>query len=70
MTMNKSTDEMMEIGMSKLLDEYEYNRPKRGQFMNAEIMQIEHDTILVDLGAKTDGVVPVQEFKRIIGYFI
>jgi small subunit ribosomal protein S1 len=32
--------------------------------MDAEIMQIEHDRILVDLGAKTDAVVPVRELKN------
>ena len=64
MTMKNVSDTMTNKNMSKLLDEYDYNRPKRGQFMDAEIMQIEHDRILVDLGAKTDAVVPVRELKN------
>jgi small subunit ribosomal protein S1 len=64
MTIKKLSDTMKNKSMSKLLDEYDYNRPKRGQFMDAEIMQIEHDRILVDLGAKTDAVVPVRELKN------
>jgi len=64
MTMKNVTDPMTDTRMSKLLDDYDYNRPKRGQFMDAEIMQIEHDRILVDLGAKTDAVVPVRELKN------
>lgn len=64
MTMKNVTDTMTDTKMSKLLDDYDYNRPKRGQFMDAEIMQIEHDRILVDLGAKTDAVVPVRELKN------
>ena len=64
MTIKKLSDTMNNKSMSKLLDDYDYNRPKRGQFMDAEIMQIEHDRILVDLGAKTDAVVPVRELKN------
>jgi len=62
--MKNVTDTMTDTRMRKLLDDYDYNRPKRGQFMDAEIMQIEHDRILVDLGAKTDAVVPVRELKN------
>jgi len=64
MTMKNALDTMTNMSMSNLLDEYDYNRPKRGQFIDAQIMQIEHDRILVDLGAKTDAVVPVRELKN------
>ena len=64
MAIKKTSDTMKKKRMRKLLDKYDYNRPKRGQFMDAEIMQIEHDRILVDLGAKTDAVVPVRELKN------
>lgn len=64
MTLNQVSDTMTNKSMSKLLDEYDYTRPKRGQFMDAQIMQIAHDRILVDLGAKTDAVVPVRELKN------
>ncbi|MEJ2757754.1 MAG: S1 RNA-binding domain-containing protein [Anaerolineales bacterium] len=64
MTMNELSDTLRKNSMSQLLDEYDYNRPKRGQFVDAEILQIAHDRILVDLGAKTDAVVPVKELKN------
>jgi len=64
MTMTRENLSVPSKNMSKLLDEYDYNRPKRGKFMDAEIMQIDHDRILVDLGAKTDAVVPVRELKN------
>lgn len=52
------------INMGQLLQEYSYIRPEKGDFLEAEIMQIDHDRILVDLGAKTDAVVTPREFKR------
>ena len=54
----------LEKSFSKLLDQYDYQRPKRGQFIDAEIMQIEPDHILLDLGGKTDGVVTSKELRR------
>lgn len=64
MTINNVIEPTTNKNMSKLLDQYEYDRPKRGQFRVAKIMQIDHDSILVDLGAKTDAVVPVRELKN------
>ena len=52
------------FSMSSLLDEYTYQRPKKGQFREAEIMQIDRDRILLDLGGKTDAVVTPAEMKR------
>lgn len=50
--------------MSEMLEEYNYERPKKGQFAEAEIMQIDQDRILVDLGGKTDAVVTPREMKK------
>lgn len=53
-----------EMSMNSLLEEYSYERPKRGQFRDAEIMQIDSDRILLDLGGKIDAVVTPREFKN------
>jgi ribosomal protein S1 len=50
--------------MNQLIEEYDYKRPQRGQFIDAEITQIEHDRILLDLGAKIDAIVTPQELKK------
>ena len=49
---------------AQLLDEYEYVRPKKGEFYDAEVMMVAHDRILVDIGAKTDGVVTPRELSN------
>ena len=57
-------NKMANVNMGQLLQEYSYTRPEKGDFLEAEIMQIDHDRILVDLGAKTDAVITPREFKR------
>ncbi len=52
------------MNMGQLLKEYSYTRPEKGDFLEAQIMQIEQNRILVDLGAKTDGVVTPREYKK------
>lgn len=49
---------------SKLLDNYDYAPPKKGEFFDAEVVLIEDDRILVDLGTKIDGVVTPKEMRR------
>jgi ribosomal protein S1 len=50
--------------LEQLLQEYSYRRPERGDFLEAEVMQIDRDRILVDLGAKTDAVVTPSELRQ------
>lgn len=44
--------------------EYGFTPPKRGEIRNATILQIEHREIIVDLGAKQDGIVPHADLER------
>lgn len=69
MLKQKST-EMRGNKFSQLLDQYEYTRPKKGEFYDAEVMMVERDRILVDLGAKTDGVVTPREMRNTDGDLI
>jgi small subunit ribosomal protein S1 len=43
---------------------YEYTPPRRGEIRNATILQIEEREIIVDLGAKQDGIVPHTDIER------
>ena len=47
-----------------LKEEYDYKRPKRGDIMYAEVLRIDEDEIIVDIGGKTEGVVPSADLER------
>jgi small subunit ribosomal protein S1 len=40
-----------------MLSDYEYEHPKKGQFLEGEIVHIEEEEILLDVGSKCDAVV-------------
>ncbi len=56
-----SWDEVFE----QLLDEYEYERPRRGEIVDAEVIRVDEDGILVDIGAKRDALVPRRDLDRL-----
>jgi len=43
----------------------EFDLPQRGEIRNAEILQVTDREIIVDLGAKYDGIVPVTDLERL-----
>jgi small subunit ribosomal protein S1 len=43
---------------AEMLDEYDYLRPKRGQFLEGEVLKIADDAMFFDVGAKRDAIVP------------
>lgn len=43
---------------------YAYTPPRRGEIRTATILQIEEREIIVDLGAKQDGIVPYTDIER------
>lgn len=49
----------------EMLDEYEYETPVRGQIIPGEIIQVEEDSVLVDIGAKHDAIVPRADLDRL-----
>lgn len=49
--------------------EYGYTPPRRGEIRNATILQIEEREIIVDLGAKQDGIVPYTDLERMDSEF-
>ncbi|MBL8131859.1 MAG: S1 RNA-binding domain-containing protein [Anaerolineae bacterium] len=44
---------------------FEYLPPQRGEIRSAVILQIDRREIIVDLGAKRDGIVPVSDLERL-----
>jgi small subunit ribosomal protein S1 len=56
---------IQEMTMEELLNEEQ--RVARGQVVTGQIMKIEDDEIIVDVGYKTEGVIPKSEFQDISG---
>lgn len=44
---------------------FEYQPPQRGEIRSAVILQIDRREVIVDLGAKRDGIVPVNDLDRL-----
>jgi small subunit ribosomal protein S1 len=49
---------------TKLLDEYDYARPQRGELRDGMVMQIEDSGVLVSIGTKREGVIPAQDLRQ------
>lgn len=61
--MFSSEEEVQDFGA--LLDDfYEFDEPSRGDIRDAEILEIRKNEIVVDLGAKRDGLIPPQDIER------
>ena len=56
-------DENFEEMLASSFD-YAYTPPRRGEIREATILQIDDREIIVDLGAKQDGIVPAQDLER------
>jgi small subunit ribosomal protein S1 len=51
--------------MTDLVDEFAYQRPKRGEIRNGIILSIDPEEVIVDVGVKRDGIVPLQDLNRL-----
>jgi small subunit ribosomal protein S1 len=49
----------------KLLDKYLYKHARKGELLEGEVLQVDQDQILVDVGTKRDAVVPREDLQRI-----
>jgi small subunit ribosomal protein S1 len=61
-TMNEN-EEITPNWFEQAIDDYDYERPKRGQFREGNILRIDDDAILVDIGLKRDAIVPVWDLN-------
>ena len=50
---------------AKLLTEYDYQQPKRGQFVEGEVVKIEDNIAFLDIGAKHDAIVPQKDLNQL-----
>lgn len=66
MSEDQDNNPMLEKSFEELLAESfkEYTPPRRGEIREATILQIAEREIIVDLGAKQDGIVPLQDLER------
>ncbi len=55
--------DMAELDWTKLLDEYDYAQPQRGELRDGMIMRIEDSAMIVSIGTKREGVIPAQDLK-------
>ncbi len=65
-TESKPKDPSAEYGMQQLLDESESVRSiKRGDVISGVVVQKDREGLLVDIGAKTEGIVTVREMRTL-----
>src|SRR3989304_10574348 len=55
--------------MEMLERSFDYEPPRRGEIRDAIILQIESNEIIVDMGAKQDGIVTAQDLERLVPDF-
>ena len=60
---NTVVEENFEEMLASSFD-FSYTPPRRGEIREATILQIDEREIIVDLGAKQDGIVPSQDLER------
>ncbi len=59
------TGERTKATFEELLEDYDYRQPRRGEYREGTIVQIDEGEVIVDLGLKSEGIVPPQDIKRL-----
>ncbi|RMF79157.1 MAG: S1 RNA-binding domain-containing protein [Chloroflexi bacterium] len=63
---DEGQDPNFDSEFEELLDSsFNYTPPRRGEIRNAIILQIDEREIIVDMGAKQDGIVPSSDIQRL-----
>lgn len=62
----KGSEEAQQLNptFEELLEQYSYQRPRRGQILEGEIEAIREDAIILDVGLKRDAIVSNREVKE------
>lgn len=63
--MIQSSDQVTEKRFRKLLQVFEPRKPKRGTIVEGEVLRVDEDAILMDVGAHQDAVVPNKEMRKL-----
>lgn len=59
----KAEQEIEELDWTRLLDEYDYATPQRGELRDGMVIRIESDMMLVSIGTKREGIIPQGDLK-------
>lgn len=62
---NSDTADHRRDEFERLLKEYGYNHPERGQILDGVIEVVQEDTIILDVGLKRAAIVPSREVKNL-----
>ena len=62
---NTTTHDYVNNSFSDLLDNYEIIRPHRGQIVDGKVVALNKDSVILDVGAKRDAIVPPRELARL-----
>ena len=63
---NQVNETMMDAAtFEEMLDDYDYQLPKRGQIIQGKILRVEEDAVFMDVGAKRDAIVPHTDLERL-----
>ena len=65
MTQDNRENDSDQNWFEDLLEQYEYEQPKRGQILEGEILRINDDAIVVGIGQKRDAIVPAKDLSRL-----
>ena len=63
-TSAQTTDGIRTDAFETLLDDYNYQSPRRGELLEGEVLQVEERRIFVDVGLKRDAIVPEGDLER------
>lgn len=63
--MIQDSDPVSENRFRKMLQLFEPRKPKRGTILEGEVLRVDEDAILVDIGAHQDAVVPSKELRKL-----
>lgn len=61
---NQTSDQQVEL-FENLLTQYDHQPPQPGQVLQATVIQIDKDGILVDIGIKRDTLIPARDLSKI-----
>jgi len=60
-----SEQEQRDLMAEMMLGEYDYTRPRRGEIREAVILSIGENDVVVDLGAKRDGIISPRDLQQV-----
>ncbi|MBC8161826.1 MAG: S1 RNA-binding domain-containing protein [Roseiflexaceae bacterium] len=59
----KAEQDLEDLDWTRLLDEYDYATPQRGELRDGMVIRLESDMMLVSIGTKREGIIPQGDLK-------